>query len=464
MDQKPPMVVRVERAILFGIGLAAASALACSGSDSQQSAGGRPENTGTVGLSLQVAPDLSLSQAISTIHNPLRGGLVGPVNSPNCEGPTVCAAGVTRCSGSGLLQTCSGDGKWISVSCSSSDTCVNGACVGTATAPGTSCQGFSASGPQDGSAAAVAESSSFQPGLTNCGANQESCCTSLAVPGGTYHRTYTNSGTGPTGQADPATVSGFRLDKYLVTVGRFRRYVKYLTGSTGAPPANGSGIHTYLNGGQGLANSGSAGTYETGWDATDWDALISTGAGAASTWNANLACDPTYATWTTTAGSQENLPVNCVNWAQAYAFCIWDGGFLPSEAEWEYVAAGGNQELEYPWGSAAPGTASQYAIYDSNYTANSVGIAPVGATVLGTANWGQLDMAGEVWEWTLDGYAPYVDPCTNCAYLSTAPGQVIRGGAYYSSAAEVVPAHRSERRATVALFYDVGFRCARSAP
>ncbi|MGD0676226.1 MAG: hypothetical protein ABSC94_12455 [Polyangiaceae bacterium] len=46
-------------------------------------------------------------------------------------------------------------------------------------------------------------------------------------------------------------MSGFRLDKYLVTVGRFRQYVNYLTDGTGAPPANGSGSHTHLNGGTG---------------------------------------------------------------------------------------------------------------------------------------------------------------------------------------------------------------------
>ena len=76
-------------------------------------------------------------------------------------------------------------------------------------------------------------------GLTNCGANGESCCTSLEVPGGTYYRTYTNDGGGPIGEADPATVSGFRLDKYLVTVGRFRQFVAAWNG--GWLPSAGTG-------------------------------------------------------------------------------------------------------------------------------------------------------------------------------------------------------------------------------
>ncbi len=41
----------------------------------------------------------------------------------------------------------------------------------------------------------------------------------------------------------------------------------------------------------------------------------------------------------------------------------------PGDAEWEHVAAGGSEQLEYPWGSAAPGTACpgtgcEYAIYN----------------------------------------------------------------------------------------------------
>jgi hypothetical protein len=58
------------RATLCGVCLAAASAVACSGSHDQQSAGAHSENTGTVGLSLAIAPGLSISKVNWTIHNP----------------------------------------------------------------------------------------------------------------------------------------------------------------------------------------------------------------------------------------------------------------------------------------------------------------------------------------------------------------------------------------------------------
>jgi formylglycine-generating enzyme required for sulfatase activity len=306
-------------------------------------------------------------------------------------------------------------------------------------------------------------------GMTTCGAGgsgSESCCMSLEVTGGTYSRTYTygNEGT----YADSATVSGFRLDKYLVTVGRFRQFVAAWSNGTGYLPSGGSGIHTHLNGGKGLVAVGGDGglTYEQGWDAVDWNNTTDV-----DPTDANLACEASaYDTWTNTVStpSQENLPINCVNWFEAYAFCIWDGGFLPSEAEWEYAAAGGDQQREYPWGNPPggsttdPGTNNQYAIYNLYYTGNATDIAPVGYTSLGAGYWGQFDLAGELFEWNLDGYAaPYVDPCTDCAYLGAAPTRVYRGGYFDLGTAFLLPPNRGGFSPGNRP-YSIGFRCARS--
>jgi formylglycine-generating enzyme required for sulfatase activity len=291
----------------------------------------------------------------------------------------------------------------------------------------------------------------------------------LEVTGGTYYRTY-NTGNStsslPDGRwpdlADPATVSSFRLDKYLVTVGRFRRFVNAWNGGAGYMPAAGSGKHTYLNSGKGLNATG--GGHEPGWVATDDSNIAPT--------NANLACDPEYNTWTDTAGSQENLPINCVNWWESYAFCIWDGGFLPSEAEWEYAAAGGNQQREYPWGSTAPGTACpgtgcEYAIYNCKYPNGSgtctgvVNAAPVGTATLGVGLWGQLDLAGNVSEWNLDQYNTYVDPCTDCANFAGDSGQVIRSGGFNLISLYLLSPYRGANSPS-SRFNSLGFRCSRA--
>jgi formylglycine-generating enzyme required for sulfatase activity len=296
-------------------------------------------------------------------------------------------------------------------------------------------------------------------GVTSCGASGESCCTSLAVPGGTYYRTYASSGSGPTGEADPATVSGFRLDKYEVTVGRFRQFVNAWNGGAGWLPAEGSGKHTHLNGGQGLVNAGfDAGVaYEPGWATSDNGNVAPT--------NANLACESQFPTWTTSAGNSENLPINCVNWWESYAFCTWDGGFLPSEAEWEYASAGGSQQLYYPWGSTDPGTINQYAIYDCYYPSGSGpctgGAAPVGTATLGAGLWGQLDLAGNVNEWNVDWFASYADPCTDCAYLTAASYRVMRSGYFYNDPSYLLPPGRSDDPPAVRSVC-IGFRCARA--
>ncbi len=361
------------------------------------------------------------------------------VTGSSCTPTNRCHAGTYNCS----TQVCTDTGSALTdgTSCAGGWTCASGNCVPPANP--LSCTPGGA-------------------GMTNCGAGSESCCTSLAVDGGTYYRTYTNSGDGGTGEADPATVSSLRLDEYLVTVGRFRQFVEAVLppdGGTGWLPPAGSGKHTYANGGAGLANSAFPGTSEQGWQTPDDSNIAPTAS--------NLACY-TDATWTIGPANQETRPITCANWYEAYAFCIWDGGFLPSEGEWAYAAAGGAQQREYPWGSAPPGTASQYAIYGCYYPNGDAGlfscegvaaIAPVGTPTAGAALWGQLDMVGEVREWTLDLIDSYQSPCVDCAFISTSGHHVCRGGDFENPASSF--GDRDSFSPAARLGY-VGFRCARA--
>ncbi len=318
------------------------------------------------------------------------------------------------------------------------------------------------------------------PGMTDCGpggSGSESCCTSLEVPGGRFYRTYTNPASpplpdvnAPKGEADPATVSRFCLDKYLVTVGRFRQFVAAVE-SGWVPPA-GSGKHAHLNGGHGLAAAPNVATpqqYEPGWVTADNGNIAPT--------NANLACEGPFATWTSVAtGGQESVPVNCVIWPEAYAFCIWDGGFLPSEAELEYAAAGGSEQRAFPWGSTAPGSTDRYAIYGCYYGGGTgqgtctgrSNIAPVGTAMLGAGRWGQLDLAGELEEWCLDWHAIdyrslYLSPCTDCADVTSSSSnvRVARGGDFSFPAWALLPPTNGGGTPLYRVS-DNGIRCARA--
>lgn len=280
------------------------------------------------------------------------------------------------------------------------------------------------------------------------------------MPGGTYARTYRNDGDGATELADPATVSSFRFDKYLVTVGRFRQFVA--ASVAGWTPPAGAGRHGQLNGGRGLVDSTSGGS-EPGWQPSDAIQLAT----SATDWSERLNCEPSFHSWTDTPGPNETRPVNCINWYEAYAFCVWDGGFLPSESEWEYAAAGGDEQRKYPWGATKPDPSSRYLISGCNFPPGAsacssvTNLAPVGTATLGAGRWSHLDLAGELSEWILDWYAPYGDPCIDCASLVDFSYRVVRGGSFGTDVDNIFPSARNgDVPPSRNSFY--GVRCARS--
>jgi len=261
-----------------------------------------------------------------------------------------------------------------------------------------------------------------------------SCCASEVVERGTFLM-----GTGTT--EHQATVETFELDILEVTVGRFRTFVNAYDGT---PPPSGAGANPRIAG--------------SGWQSS-WDQHLPSSRAALIQ---SLSCG-TFPTWTSAVASNEGLPMNCVAWYVAFAFCAWDGGRLPTETEWEYAAAGGAQALEYPWGSQEPDTS--LAVFNCAFdgVASSCGAAdlpPAGSLPQGAGRWGQLDLAGSLHEWVFDGYpGAYDDGCNPCVQLDGAQ-RGIRGGSFSSGAAElkrthatgVPPTANDDRR---------GFRCVR---
>jgi len=260
----------------------------------------------------------------------------------------------------------------------------------------------------------------------SCGASgNDNCCNSPALPAGNYFRSYDIAPDDAFGSMNaPATLGELRLDKYEVTVGRFRAFVAAGKGTQAGPPAVGSGAHAAIAG--------------SGWDAS-WNTSL---AATRADLMAAVKCTG-VPTWTDSAESNESRPINCVTWYEAMAFCAWDGGYLPTEAEWNYAATGGDEQRAYPWSIPAAATVLNGAHASYKDGADCVGDAQPGCTIAdlvvvgnkapGEGRWGQSDLAGNVREWVLDYHAAaYSAACTNCAQLVPSPARVARGGGFGS--------------------------------
>jgi formylglycine-generating enzyme len=269
---------------------------------------------------------------------------------------------------------------------------------------------------------------------------QGSCCETLWVPGGRF-----SMGFAPDEVKYPedlttedrdheVTISGFYLDRFEITRDRFSRYAAQYAD----PPAPDSAEHPRIAG--------------SGWQALDWDAELPVDQRALLA--EVLMDDPSNV-------ETPNAPMDRLSWFVAFAFCIWDGGRLPTEAEWEYAAAGGFENRPYPWG---PLDAQLILALKAAVP------APAGSNAGTRGLFGQDDLAGGVREWVLDRFSEryYLEGGEGCHDCANLPGRDsargVRGDRDTTCCTELDTEFRSAARALAASGVaraGQGARCAR---
>ncbi|HET8647873.1 MAG TPA: formylglycine-generating enzyme family protein [Vicinamibacteria bacterium] len=254
------------------------------------------------------------------------------------------------------------------------------------------------------------------------------------LPGGTFVMG-TDKGFPYEGPAHTVTVKPFALDTHEVTVAQFGRFVRATGYKTEAEKFGWSGVFDVK-----------AGQW-TRADGASWRRPEGPGRAA-----------------------PPDEPVTQVSWADAAAYCKWAGKRLPTEAEWEFAARGGQDQL-YAWGhhlrpGGKPAANWWQGVFPTRNTGEDGYLrrAPVGRFAPNA--YGLYDLAGNVWEWTQDwfsekGYArePAVDP----RGPASGSERVIRGGSWMCSE-NYCTGYRVAARSHSAPdsgLNNLGFRCAR---
>jgi len=160
----------------------------------------------------------------------------------------------------------------------------------------------------------------------------------------------------------------------------------------------------------------------------------------------------------------DDHPVVFVSWHDAEAYCDYYGYTLPTEAQWEYAAAGPTSRV-YPWGNEW----DWQKCCDYGNRGPGGDTFPVGSFPAGASWCAALDMVGNVWEWCADWYdADYyqVSPELNPPGPESGTVRVRRGGSwacyYYYYSGDLLRAACRYPAGPSYAGSDIGFRVSRS--